>query len=112
TSAGHRRALAASLRRMLAASVAPEPRPLPLTAARSAGAAIYPYVPLRRDRIAGSAAGLAGLAECLTARGPVPARGVALVSQWLADGAGPLYRAGGRADLGDLIERAAQALAG
>ena len=112
TSAGYRRALAASLRRMLAASVAPPSRPLSLTAARSAGAAIHPYVPLRRALIAGSAAELAGLAECLTARGPVPARGVALVSQLLADGAGPLYRAGGRADLEDLVERAAQALAG
>jgi len=112
TSAGYRRALATSLRRMLAASAAPQSRPLSLTAARSAGATLHPYVPLRRDRIAGSAAELAGLAECLTARGPVPARGVALVSQLLADGAGPLYRAGSRADLGDLVERAAQALAG
>src|SRR5690348_8260576 len=112
TSAGYRRALAASLRRMLAASVAPGPRTLPVTTARSAGGAVHPYVPLRRDRIAGAAAELAGLADCLTARGPVPARGVALVSQLLADGAGPLYRAGGRADLEDLVERAAQALAG
>ena len=112
TSAGYRRALAASLRRMLAASVAPGSRSLPVTTARSAGGAVHPYVPLRRDLIAGSAAELAGLAECLTARGPVPARGVALVSQLLADGAGPLYRAGSREDLGDLVERATQALAG
>jgi hypothetical protein len=112
TSAGYRRALAASLRRMLAASGAPQSRPLSLTAARPAGAALRPYVPLRRDRIAGSAAELAGLAERLAARGPVPARGVALVSQLLADGAGPLYRTGGREDLGDLVERAVQALAG
>lgn len=112
TSAGYRRALAASLRRMLAASGAPQSRPLSLTAARSAGAALRPYVPLRRDRIAGSAAELAGLAERLAARGPVPARGVALVSQLLADGAGPLYRTGSREDLGDLVERAVQALAG
>jgi hypothetical protein len=111
TSAGYRRALAGSLRRMLAASAAPGTRPLPLTPARSAGAAIHPYVPLRRDRIAGAAEELAGLAECLTARRPVPARGVALVSQLLTDGGGPLYRAGGRADLGELIEQASQALA-
>jgi hypothetical protein len=110
TSAGYRRALAASLRRMLAASVAPGSRPLSLTPARSAGAAIRPYVPLRRDRIAGAAEELAGLAECLTARRPVPARGVALVSQLLADGGGPLYRAASRDDLGARLERAAQAL--
>jgi hypothetical protein len=110
TSAGYRRALAASLRRMLAASVAPRPRSLPVTTARSAGGAVHPYIPLRRDRIAGAAAELAGLADCLTARGPVPARGVALVSQLLADGGGPLYRAASRDDLGARLERAAQAL--
>jgi hypothetical protein len=111
TSAGYRRALAASLRRMLAASAAPHSRPLSLTAARSAGATLHSYVPLRRDRIAGSAAELAGLAERLTARGPVPARGVALVSQLLADGAGPLYRAASRDDLTESVEQASQALA-
>jgi hypothetical protein len=110
TSAGYRRALAASLRRMLAASVAPGSRPLSLSPARSAGAGIHPYVPLRRDRIAGAAEELAGLAECLTARRPVPARGVALVSQLLADGGGPLYRAASGDDLGARLERAAQAL--
>lgn len=112
TSAGHRRALAASLRRMLAASVAPPARPRPMTAAHSAGAASRPHVPLRRDRIAKSAPGLAGLASCLTAPRPVPARGVALVSQLLTDGSGPLYRAAAREDLGGLIDRASQALAG
>jgi len=111
TSAGYRRALAASLRRMLAASVAPGARSLPVTTARSAGGAVHPYVPLRRDRIAGAAAELAGLAECLTARGPVPARGVALVSQLLADGGGPLYRAASRDDLTESVERASRALA-
>jgi hypothetical protein len=111
TSAGYRRALAASLRRMLAASVTPGSRPLSLTPARSAGAAIHPYVPLRRDRIAGAAEELAALAECLTARRPVPARGVALVSQLLADGGSPLYRAACRDDLDELIEQASQALA-
>jgi len=111
TSAGYRRALAASLRRMLAASVAPQPRWLPEAAARPSRAATHSYVPLRRDRIAGAAEDLAGLAECLTQRGPVPARGVALVSQLLADGGGPLYRAASRDDLSESVERASQALA-
>jgi hypothetical protein len=111
TSAGYRRALAASLRRLLAASVTPGSRPLPVTTARSAGGAVHPYIPLRRDRIAGAAAELAGLADCLTARGPVPARGVALVSQLLADGGGPLYRAASRDDLTESVEQASQALA-
>jgi hypothetical protein len=92
TSIGYRRGLAASLRRILAAAVSPETRPRLLTASRSAGAARQPYVPL--------------LAE----RGPVPARGVAMVSHLLADGGGPLYRADSRDDLGAVIERASQAL--
>jgi hypothetical protein len=116
TSARYRRALAANLRRMLAASAAsavpasPRALPRPLSSARAAGVALPPHVPIRRDRIARSAPELTELADYLTARGPVPARGVALVSQLLADGGGPLYRAGGRQDLGDLVGQAAQAL--
>jgi hypothetical protein len=106
TSAGFRRALAASLRRLLAASASPDGslRP-PIT-----GAARRPYVPLRRDRIARSASELAGLVGFLTQQGPVPAQGVAMVSQLLTDGGGPLYRASSRDDLGAIIERASQAL--
>jgi hypothetical protein len=111
TSAPYRRALARSLRRMLAASVVPPARPRPMAAAKSAEAAFRPPVPLRRDRLARSATELAGLANCLTAPRPVPARGVALVSQLLTDGCGPLYRAGAREDLGGLIDQASEALA-
>jgi hypothetical protein len=110
TSARYRRGLAASLRRMLAASVSPQACPRLLTASRSAGAARQPHVPLRRDRIAGAAAELDRLARCLAGHSPVPARGVAMVSQLLADGAGPLYRAGAHDDLDVVIERAAHAL--
>jgi hypothetical protein len=107
TSAAYRRALAASLRRMLAACVSAQARPRLAVARSSAGAARQPHVPLRRDQIATSAAELAGLAGFLTGQGPVPARGVAMVSQLLADGGGPLYRAG---DLHAVVQRAAQAL--
>src|SRR6266496_3660651 len=69
-----------------------------------------PHVPLRRDRIARSAPGLAALAGSLAAQGPVPARSVAMVSQLLADGGGPLYRTACRDDLNAIIERASQAL--
>jgi hypothetical protein len=95
---------------MLAASVSPQTRPRLMTASRSAGVARQPYVPLRRDRIAGSASELDGLARSLAGSGPVPAQGVAMVSQLLADGGGPLYRAGARDDLDALIARAAHAL--
>ncbi len=105
TSVGFRRALAASLRRILAASASPDRPQQPATSV-----ARRPYVPLRRDRIARSAAGLAGLAGFLAEQGPVPAQGVAMVSQLLTDGGGPLYRAGRRDDLNAIIERASQAL--
>ena len=96
---------------MLEASVALPARPRPMAAAKSAETVFRPHVPLRRDRIAGSAPGLAGLAHCLTVPRPVPARGVALVSQLLTDGCGPLYRAAAREDLGGLIDQASRALA-
>jgi hypothetical protein len=111
TSARYRRVLARSLRRMLAASTVPSVRPRTVAAAKSAEATFRPRVPLRRDRIARSAPGLAELANCLTAPRPVPARGVALVSQLLTDGCGPLYRAAAQEDLGGLIDQASQALA-
>ena len=112
TSVRYRQGLAASLRRMLAASVSPQTRPRLLTASRSAGAARQPHVPLRRDRIACSASELDGLARSLAVAGPVPAQGVAMVSQLLADGGGPLYRTDARDDLDVILERAAQALTG
>jgi hypothetical protein len=110
TSVRYRRGLAASLRRMLAASTSPQTSPRLMAASRSAGVARQPHVPLRRDRIADSASELAGLARSLAGQSPVPAQGVAMVSQLLADGGGPLYRAGARDDLDAVIERAARAL--
>src|SRR5258705_7129060 len=53
TSGRYRRGLAASLRRMLAASVSPQVRPRLMAASRSAGAARQPYFPPCRDRIGG-----------------------------------------------------------
>ncbi len=111
TSARYRRALATSLRRMLAASAVQQASPHPMAEARSPLAAFRPHVPLRRDLIARSAPELSGLASCLTVPRPVPACGVALVSQLLTDGCGPLYRAAAREDLGGLIDQASRALA-
>jgi hypothetical protein len=67
-------------------------------------------VPLRTSRISQSAPRLAELASQLLQPGPVPVRGVAMVSQLLADGSGPLYREASRDDLGAIIERAERAL--
>jgi hypothetical protein len=107
TSTEFRRDLAASLRRILVAAGEPA-RPVP--AARFVGTARAPRVPLRTTRISESAPLLADLASRLLEPGPVPARGVALVTQLLADGTGPLYREAARDDLGTLAERAARAL--
>ncbi len=74
--------------------------------------AYRPRIPVCRSRIRRSAPELAELARRLAAPGPVPARGVAMVGQLLADGLGPLYRPACREDLGAVVAGAARALAG
>jgi hypothetical protein len=107
TSTEFRCDLAASLRRILVAAGEPA---RPVAAATSVGPARTLRIPLRTTRISQSAPLLADLASRLLEPGPVPARGVALVVQLLADGTGPLYREAARDDLGTLAERAARAL--
>jgi hypothetical protein len=107
TSTEFRCDLAASLRRILVAAGEPA---RPVAAATSVGPARALRIPLRTARISQSAPLLADLASRLLEPGPVPARGVALVVQLLADGTGPLYREAARDDLGTLAERAARAL--
>ncbi len=120
TSTEFRRDLATSLQRILAAAGLPladarvragAGRALPAAPHRPAGAARQPHVPVRQARISRSAPGLAELAGQLMQPGPVPARGVAMVSQLLADGRGPLYREACAEDLGAIIGRAVRALA-
>ena len=105
TSAKVRRELAASVQRILAAAGQPPAAPLaPAAAVRPA------RLPLSRARISGSAVPLATLAGALAAPGPVPVQDVAMVSQLLADGTGPLYRQTRGDDLGAIIANAARAL--
>ncbi len=104
TSMKVRRELATSLRRILAA--AGVPAEVTVITARP------PRLPLARARIHRSAGPLAALAACLAAPGPVPAQGVAKVSQLLTDGTGPLYRQASGEDLGGILEDATRALAG
>lgn len=73
-------------------------------------AARRPHVPVRAARVRRSAPLLADLANRLLQPGPVPVQGVAMVTQLLADGTGPLYREAARDDLGALAEQAVQAL--
>jgi hypothetical protein len=106
TSVKVRRDLAASVQRILAAAGHPaQVTPAPAVAVHLS------RLPLRRAQISQSAVLLARLAGDLTAPGPVPVQGVAIISQLLTDGTGPLYFQGCADDLGDIIENARQALA-
>jgi hypothetical protein len=98
TSEKSRRGLAASLLRLREASTGPGAIPL--------------RVPVRWERLSQATAELGELASHLLAPVPVPARGVAMVSQLLSDGTGPLYDAASREDLRASAQRAAEALAG
>jgi hypothetical protein len=108
TSSQVRGDLAASLRGILATAGEPVAAVWPRS---PIGPARTPRVPVRTARISRSAALLAEVTSRLLQPGPVPVRGVAMVSQLLADGAGPLYREAAREDLDALAERAARALA-
>lgn len=105
TSMRFRRDLAVSLQRILAAAGQP-----PAVVPSRAVAVTPPLALLRRARISRSASELAELADRLAGPGPVPVQGVAMVSQLLADGTGPLYREACRDDLAAIIERATRAL--
>jgi hypothetical protein len=105
TSMRLRRDLAASVHRILAA--AGEPRAV---VPSPAAADPPPRLPLCRARIRRSAGLLAQLAGHLAVPGPVSARGVAMASQLLADGAGPLYRQAWGEDLGHILHTAIRAL--
>jgi hypothetical protein len=94
TSPRHRHGLAVSLRRVLAGT----------------GCAASMHL-MRGDRVARAADEIAALAERLDAPGTVPARGVAMVSQLLSEGTGPLYTDRGPDALRDAARRAARELA-
>jgi len=99
------RCAAARLDRQLAAGTSPE-----TSASLAARAMQLTSMQVRRDLATSVQRVLATLASSLAAAGPVTVQGVAIVSQLLADGAGPLYCAACADDLGDVIENATQAL--
>lgn len=107
TSSQVRRDLAASVRGILATAGEPVAAVWPRS---PIGPARAPRVPVRTSRVSRSAPLLAEVNSRLLQPGPVPVRGVAMVSHLLADGAGPLYREASRDDLGALAEQAARAL--
>jgi hypothetical protein len=99
TSMKFRRDLATSVQRILAAAGdSPAIKP-----SRAAGVP-RPRLPLSRAQISQLAGPLARLVGCLTTPGPVPVQAVAMASQLLTDGTGPLYHPVRGDDLADLIE--------
>src|SRR5580658_6476048 len=109
TSTQFRHDLAASLRRILVAVGEPA-RPGASASHLSLAVSRSVRVPLGTTRIGQSAPLLAELASRLLEPGPVPVHGVAMVTELLADGTGPLYRKAARDDLSAVAERAVQAL--
>jgi hypothetical protein len=105
TSMTFRRDLATSVQQILAAAGDP-PAVMPSRAA----ALPPPRLPLNRAQISQLAGPLARLAGYLAAPGPVPVQAVAMASQLLADGAGPLYYPVRGDDLVGLIENLTRAL--
>jgi hypothetical protein len=99
TSMKFRRHLATSVQRILAGAE----NPAAIMRSRAAGVP-RTRLPLSRAQISQLAGPLARLAGSLTAPGPVPVQAVAMVSQVLADGTGPLYHPARGDDLADLIE--------
>jgi hypothetical protein len=69
-------------------------------------------VPLPRREILEARPMLLRLAACLRAERPVYARGMALLSWLLAEGAGPAYNAHARTDLREMLAAVADALDG
>jgi len=67
-------------------------------------------VPLRRDWIVAAEADIRELQRSLRASAPVPARGVAMASNLLTDGTGPVYNRNSRADLRAAVQEAIQHL--
>src|SRR5215472_1071526 len=63
-------------------------------------------VPLRRDRIVAAEADIRDLQRALLASAPVPARGVAIASTLLSDGAGPVYNRSSCVDLRAAVQEA------
>jgi hypothetical protein len=106
TSMTYRRDLAASLQRILAAAGTPAAiMPVPVAPVHP------PRIPLRWAQIRQSAVPLATLARHLAEPGPVAVQGMAMVSQLVTDGTGPLYCDAWAGDLDDLIGKATRALA-
>jgi hypothetical protein len=63
-------------------------------------------VPIRRERLHQAEPEIRELIEALRASGPVPARGVAIATNLLTDGRGPIYNAKAPNDLTATVMRA------
>jgi hypothetical protein len=81
-----------------------------LTVARHRSARSLGHLPLCRDRIVAAEPVVRLMLVALLAPRPVPARGVAMASALLSDGAGPLYNVDSPGDLVSALDQTTQAL--
>jgi hypothetical protein len=81
-----------------------------LTQATRPPVARTPTVPICRDRIMAAEADIRATLEALSARLPVPARGVAAANRLLTDGTGPLYNRSSPVDLVDAVREVVELL--
>ena len=63
-------------------------------------------MPIRRERLHRAEPEIRELIEALRASGPIPARGVAIATNLLTDGGGPIYNAKASDDLTATVIRA------
>jgi len=75
-----------------------------LAQARGPAPARRPAVPLCRERVVAAQDEARAMLRALSAASPTPARGVAMASVLLHDGAGPLYNARCPTDLGAALD--------
>ncbi len=69
-----------------------------------------PRAPLCRDRIVAAQSSIRALCKALSTTLPVPARGVAMASQLLCDGTGPLYNPSCATDLAAALDQVIESL--
>ena len=81
-----------------------------MTVARHPSARPIGRLPLCRDRIVEAEPVMRHMLVALVAPQPVPARGVAMATALLSDGAGPLYNVDSSSDLVTALRQTMQAL--
>lgn len=70
-----------------------------LAIARAPTGGLSTRAPIRRERIRGAEPEIREMITALRANGPIPARGIAIATELLTDGSGPIYNDNARDDI-------------